>query len=159
MRYSVFRVRSTPIKHLLAIAILIAGFSLNTGIALAPAAYAQTLEAPNTFFASTGLGEASSTLKVASTDALASNCWLYVKSIYPNLPNTYDIYTNTHPTVGAVAFFKYGDLNHYAIITKLTEDGFWVKDTNFGGPGYRTHFIAWDNPHIRGFYNPDSSGA
>lgn len=104
---------------------------------------------------------ASTTSSVASsTDPMAANCYLFVKSVYPDLPLMQDIHTNTTAHVGAVAFFKYDELDHYAIITKLQVDGFWVKDSNFGGAGYRTHFIEWNNPHIRGFYQPsgDASG-
>lgn len=75
----------------------------------------------------------------------------------PNLPLANKIKANTTPHVGAVAFFRYGDLPHYAIISKLDADGFWVTDSNFGGPGIRTHFIEWDNTHIRGFWSLDGS--
>lgn len=91
-------------------------------------------------------------------DALASNCYLYVKSIYPTLPLANRIVSNTTPYIGAVAFFEYGkkdgDLPHYAVVTKLEDKGFWVKDTNFGGPGYRTHFVEWSDTRLRGFFNP-----
>lgn len=83
---------------------------------------------------------------------MASNCWMYVKTQIPAFPNTKNIHSNTTPAVGVVALFNYGAEDHYAIITKLEEKGFWVKDTNFGGPGYRTHFIEWNNPHITGFW-------
>lgn len=84
-------------------------------------------------------------------DPLASNCYLYVQSLIPSLPHSSKIETNTPPYVGAVVFMDYP---HYAIITKLEETGFWVKDTNWGGPGYRTHFLRWDNKHIKGFWSP-----
>ncbi len=87
-------------------------------------------------------------------DPLASNCYEYVKSLVPSLPRSSEITANTAPYVGAVVFM---DFPHYAVITKLEETGFWVKDSNWGGPGYRTHFIQWDNKHIEGFWSPSNS--
>lgn len=89
---------------------------------------------------------------VVKKDAVACNCYLYVKGKYPTFPNTKDLKPNTTPSVGVVALFDYGNLNHYAIVTKLEAEGFWVKDSNFGGCGYRTHFIRWNDPNLVGFW-------
>jgi hypothetical protein len=74
-----------------------------------------------------------------------------VKQRIPTLPNTKDLKPNAPVQVGAVAIFNYP---HYAIVSKLTETGFWVEDSNFGGCGMRTHFIQWNDPHLTGFYEP-----
>ncbi len=89
--------------------------------------------------------------KESIKDPIASNCYLYVKSLIPSLPRSSDITSNTTPFVGAVVIM---DFPHYAIVTKLEETGFWVKDSNWGGPGYRTHFIPWGYKHIEGFWSP-----
>lgn len=87
-------------------------------------------------------------------DSILSNCYLYMLSKIPSLPRMADITTNTTPHPGAVAFFNYSGLPHFGIITKVEQDGFWLNDSNFGGPGIRTHFIAWGNIHIKGFWSP-----
>lgn len=92
--------------------------------------------------------------EVAEPDTIYNNCWRYVQSIYPNLPNSQYIVDNISPHIGAVVFFKYGKLDHYAIITEMDEEGFFVKDSNFGGPGIRTHHYLWGDSHIRGYFNP-----
>lgn len=69
------------------------------------------------------------------------------------------MHTGDTPAVGDVAIFQYPGEPHYAIITKLETGGFWVRDSNFGGPGIRTHFYSWDSIRLRGFYNPGGDGA
>lgn len=95
-----------------------------------------------------------SVFEAKPTDPILSNCWLLVQSVYPQLKNTSEVHTGDIPTVGTIAVFQYPGEMHYAIVTKLDLDGFWVRDSNFGGAGIRTHFIEWSNSHIRGFYNP-----
>lgn len=85
-------------------------------------------------------------------DALACNCYAYVRSLIPSLPLANLIKSNTTPHIGAVAVFDYEGLPHYGIITKLTADGFYLEDSNFVHCKYTTHFIAWSNVHIIGFW-------
>lgn len=59
---------------------------------------------------------------------------------------------NTTPHVGAVVIFDYSGLPHYGIIVSMDNDGFMLNDSNYGGPGIRTHFIDWDNRYIVGFW-------
>jgi hypothetical protein len=59
---------------------------------------------------------------------------------------------NTTPHIGTVVIFNYNGLPHYGIITKLSNDGFWLNDSNYGGPGIRTHFINWGDKYIVGFW-------
>lgn len=91
-------------------------------------------------------------------DEVACNCYLYQKLRHPTLPRTADLKANTTPKVGAVAMFDYDILpnkphDHYAEVTELEEKGFWVRDSNFGGCGFRTHFISWSDPSLVGFWS------
>ena len=115
---------------------------------MAPTVHAQATE-KDAF-----VGDLQTVVKEKKYDPVAANCYRYIKETYPNLPLTKDIVDNTPLAVGVVAFFKYGSLNHYAIVTKLDDTGFWIRDSNFGGPGYRTHLILYSDVHLRGFYLP-----
>lgn len=42
---------------------------------------------------------------------------------------------------------------HYGILVAFNALGFWLEDSNFGGCGYRVHFILWTNPHLKGFWD------
>jgi len=63
---------------------------------------------------------------------ILSNCWKYVKYIYPALPNTATILSNLGAS-GEVAVFYYpdSDLYHYAVVESV--EPFIVTDTNFNG--------------------------
>lgn len=80
------------------------------------------------------------------------NCYAYVRSQYPDFPTTWELENNTSPHVGAVAIFDYDGTPHYGIITSFDTKGFWLTDSNYGGCGIRTHYIGWNDKHIRGFW-------
>lgn len=131
-------------------------FNFNTEVALAPSARAQYTfpDAPNSALQAPQSDEATTTEAV---DPVLSNCFLYLTTQVPNLPPQSQVQPNTTPFVGAVAIFTYisktGEtLPHVALVTKLDSDGFWVRDANFGGPGIRTHFIRYNDPHLDGFF-------
>ncbi len=63
-----------------------------------------------------------------------------------------EVVPNTTPHIGAVVIFNYNGLPHYGIMTELTNDGFMLNDSNYGGPGIRTHFVSWENQYIVGFW-------
>lgn len=81
------------------------------------------------------------------------NCYAYVRYMIPNFPMASLVEPNTTPHIGAVAIFNYNGEPHYGIITSLNEDGFMLNDSNYGGPGIRTHFVAWGNKYIVGFWS------
>lgn len=89
-------------------------------------------------------------------DPIATNCYAYV-SQYVKLPLTRDILANTTPYEGVVVIFQY-KVPHYAILEKLTDDGFWVKESNYTPGVIGRRFIPWDDPHLKGFYKPATSG-
>lgn len=83
---------------------------------------------------------------------IEGNCYLYV-SQFVKLPLTRDIKPNASPYVGVVVILQY-KVPHYAIVEKLTEDGFWVKESNYIPNKIGTRFIPWNDKAIRGFYSP-----
>lgn len=106
---------------------------------------------PETVYAAAPQKDETPTTTTVSNAALC-NCYAYVRSQIPSFPPTWLLKNNTSPHVGAVAIFNYSGVPHYGIITEITADGFWLKDSNFGGCGLRTHFIEWTNHYITGFW-------
>ncbi len=110
-------------------------------------AYAQTIDPPPPI--------------IQQIDEIACNCYLNVKKQIPNLPLMKDIVPNSMPFVGTVAKFVYTDkntglaVNHIAIIIKLTNEGFWVSESNFHHCTYDQRFILWQDPHLTGFFDPE----
>lgn len=82
-----------------------------------------------------------------------ANCYAYVRYTIPSFPMASEIKANSTPHVGAVAIFDYSGLPHYGIISSTTVKGFWLTDSNYGGPGIRTHFIEWSDKAIKGFWS------
>jgi hypothetical protein len=87
-------------------------------------------------------------------DPVANNCFLYV-SQFVKLPLQALVVPNTVPSVGVVAIFQY-KVPHYAVVEKLTEQGFWVKESNYVAGEYGTRFVKWNDPKIVGFFAPTS---
>ena len=69
--------------------------------------------------------------------SILSNCYSYVKSVYPQLPPTATILANLG-AAGEVAVFYYpeSDLYHYAVVESI--EPFVVTDTNFGSQTKKT---------------------
>lgn len=95
-------------------------------------------------------------------DPLSLNCYLYLKSLIPELPNTVDIIGNTiYPVVGEAVVMTYGDLKHYAYILKVTEEGIEIKESNFHKGEYSQRFLSWAYLITHNAYYwrvPDNSG-
>lgn len=91
--------------------------------------------------------------KVVVEDALACNCWKYMRSLNPNFPTSDKIIPNINAHVGAIAVFDYP---HYGLVVTMDKDGFWIKDSNFKKCTYQTHYMRFDNPHLIGFFNVDA---
>ncbi len=85
------------------------------------------------------------TIELDKEDPLASNCYLYAKSLVPNLPRTSEIVTNTvFPNLGGITVLDYRGTTHYVVNQKITADGVLIKESNFGGPGYSERFLTWE---------------
>lgn len=114
-------------------------FGAPVSMATAPTALAQT--------------PATSTVSVViKEDPIACNCYAYVRSKIPTLPLANLVKPNTTPHIGAVAIFDYDGLPHYGIISKLTDSGFYLTDSNYVHCKYLTHFISWSDKAIVGFW-------
>ncbi len=134
----------TAVSRLLSkvsVVVIAAGFLLGSPLSIASAPTAQA-QITTTVATSTAPAE----------DPLACNCYAYVRSQISSLPLANKIVPNTTPHVGAVAVFDYNGLPHYGIISKLTDTGFYLDDSNFVKCKYTTHFISWNNKAIVGFW-------
>jgi len=71
---------------------------------------------------------------VELTSAVLSNCYLYVKTIYPSTPSTKTILANLGESgeVG-VLYYASSDLYHYVVVEKVEEGQVTFTETNFNG--------------------------
>ncbi len=131
-------------------ALVVASFLALSGppIVFAPAA-AQAQQMAT----STVITQATSTPEV-KVDAVACNCYLYVKTKFPSFPITSKLKPNTVPSSGVVAIFDYDGLPHYGIIREFDGEGFWLEDSNYRRCRYMKHYVRWDDPAITGFWSP-----
>lgn len=81
----------------------------------------------------------------------AGNCVSYIK-LFMKLPKMADIVPNTTPAIGSVAIFQYGKLKHIALVTKLEETGFFIKEANYIPALVGTRFVKWNDPRLKGFF-------
>lgn len=116
--------------------------ALPTSIASAPTAQAQQI------------ASIAATTTPPVEDALACNCYAYVRSLIPSLPLANKLEGNSPAKAGAVAIFDYHGLPHYGIVVSISGDGFMLQDSNFKKCKYLTHFISWNDPAIEGFWSP-----
>lgn len=126
-------------KASVALALTFAVMSAQTAVAYAPTEPAEVV-APVT----------SSTPPTTEDDLLMCNCYAYVRSLIPSFPAVRNIVFNSKGLVGVVAIFDYP---HYALITEIEADGFWVKESNYKHCTYGTRFVKWSDPHLLGFWN------
>lgn len=83
--------------------------------------------------------------RIAVVDTLSNNCYLYIKSIIPNLPRTSELTANSnYPSLSGITILDYDGLIHYVKNTKVVEDGVWIKESNFIKGEYTTRFLTWD---------------
>ncbi len=112
----------------------------------ATTAYADTV-APTAYVAQI-------TEPLPSDYATSCNCYEFVATKVP-LPHMADIVPNTTPAVGMAAVFYYhgGTVKHVAYITKITQDGFYVAESNFKHCTYDKRFVSWSDPFLAGFFS------
>ena len=89
-----------------------------------------------------------------------SNCYLYIKRIYPFLPRSAELVSNSEPTAGGVALFRYLHkgtgkvVNHYAYITAVDSQSFHIKECNFKEGVCGERDISRSDPHYLGTWFP-----
>lgn len=81
------------------------------------------------------------------------NCYLYVKSRFPNLPQTAVIKANVSDAIGDVAVFKYSGLWHYAVVESVGYGTFSISETNFGVHKKTHREVSFSDPAFVGFYS------
>ena len=81
------------------------------------------------------------------------NCYRYTSNRVANLPRMADIYPNTQPTVGAVAVEWFGQVKHVSVVTEVSSEGVWVKESNYHHCEIGTRFIHFTKPSLIGFWS------
>lgn len=69
----------------------------------------------------------------------------------PKIPDPSVLKPNSSPVIGAAVLLDY-NVPHIAVVTKLLEDGFMILEGNFHKCKKTYRFIAWNDPHLRGFW-------
>lgn len=88
------------------------------------------------------------------------NCYLFVKTKYPDIPRTKDLRANmTNAQEGVVVLFTYkrgqpDEVRHYAILDTILAGGFLVSECNFGGDFCGQRFIRYGDVAVDGYFNP-----
>jgi len=89
----------------------------------------------------------------AVPDRTLSNCYAYVKSIYPNLPGTNHILSHLTDS-GEVAVFYYPDsgLYHYTVVESISSTTMTISETNYGGHFVNRRTVNLKDKNLIGFY-------
>lgn len=62
---------------------------------------------------------------------------------------------NSNPAVGTLALFKFSNgVYHVALIDKIGDKGFHIKQGNKIKCMFSEEWIDWNNPYLTGFYDP-----
>lgn len=86
------------------------------------------------------------------------NCWGFLSTRIKNLPSMKDIVPNTEAATGTVAVLWYKDKTtgvrekHVAQVQGMDEWGFTVVETNFTHCLLDVRWIAYNDPHLAGFW-------
>lgn len=81
------------------------------------------------------------------------SCVRYARVLGVQIPigtSAWDLLPNTSPAVGKLVLING---NHVAVISKITEAGFWIKEANYTACKTGTRFIKWNDKSIRGFWS------
>lgn len=84
---------------------------------------------------------------------MLSNCYLYVKTRFPNLPRTAVIKANVSDAIGDVAVFNYSGVWHYAVVESIGYGTFKITETNFGGDYKNTRDVSFADKSLVGFFS------
>ena len=82
--------------------------------------------------------------------SIRSNCWNYVRSVYPQTPSTNTVKANLS-TEGEIGYLLYGAIEHYVVVTH--DDGVNVtfSETHFYGDTYSVRTLP--KSRFSGFFN------
>ena len=82
------------------------------------------------------------------------SCIQYAKALGVKIPkgnSAWDLMPNSKPAVGRLVLING---NHVAVITSMTEKGFFIREANWQPCKTGSRFIPWNSKSIRGFYSP-----
>ncbi len=82
------------------------------------------------------------------------NCYSYAKVLLGKIPKMSELIPNTTiPRIGSIAVFYYNKVKHIAVITKVTEEGVWVKEANYEPCKTGSRLVKWGDKALAGFVN------
>lgn len=88
---------------------------------------------------------------------LACSCIRTVRSLGFKLPygtNAEDLKPNTKIAIGTLALFKFSNASHVAVVVKIEENGFWVREGNYPTAcEFSERFVKYDDWFLIGFYS------
>jgi hypothetical protein len=92
--------------------------------------------------------------EITTPDNILCNCYLYSKSVYPELPSTATILSSLGEK-GNVAVFYYSDvgLHHYAVLVGETDTHYIIEETNYQRCKFGQRQIPKNDPALLGFFN------
>ena len=64
-----------------------------------------------------------------------------------------DFIPNSPPVIGGLVLLRYGDLDHVAVTLYIMPGGVWVREGNYNKCAESERFIAFDDPHLLGFWS------
>ncbi len=79
------------------------------------------------------------------------NCYLWVKTLIPDLPWSGALVPNSKPEVGTVALFTY-QVRHFAYVKELGPDYFIVSESNYKSCVQRDRKVFYTDKHLKGFW-------
>jgi hypothetical protein len=84
------------------------------------------------------------------------NCYLLAEVLTDyKLPRMIDIIPNEiYPKVGGLVILRYTNNKHIVVVTKVTEEGIWIREANFKPCALGSRLLSWQDPHIKGYYSP-----
>lgn len=90
----------------------------------------------------------------APQPAYLSNCYLYVKHIFPSLPPTATIKVNLTQEPSDVVHFLYEDgVEHYAVITSVATSSITIRESNWDAGVITERTVQLNDPSLQGFYS------
>lgn len=87
-------------------------------------------------------------------NSILNNCYLFVKSKRPDLPQMKVIMESDKlwGTTGNVVYFNYNGLQHFAYIIADYGDSFLIEETNYNAGKYSQRIIDRQDIAIRAYY-------
>jgi hypothetical protein len=84
------------------------------------------------------------------------NCYAYAEVLTSyKLPRNIEIVPNeAYPKVGGLVILRYTNNKHIVVVTKVTEEGIWIREANFKPCALGSRLLDWNDPRIKGYWAP-----